>query len=175
MAWSNVIGQDRVKRILINAILSERIPNAYLFYGPEGVGKDAMAIEFAKALNCERKKGEACDECKTCKGISEFSHPNIKLIFKLPLGRNETKDDPPLEKLDEDEIKIIQEQVKLKSQNPYHKISIPRANSIKINSIREIKVEISHSSFIPGWRVKDNCFGSGCYDRTSRKCISKNA
>jgi DNA polymerase-3 subunit delta' len=75
------------------------------------------------------------------------------LIFKLPLGRNETKDDPPLEKLDEDEIKIIQEQVKLKSQNPYHKISIPRANSIKINSIREIKVEISHSSFIPGWRV----------------------
>jgi DNA polymerase-3 subunit delta' len=116
MAWSNVIGQDRVKRILINAILSERIPNAYLFYGPEGVGKDAMAIEFAKALNCERKKGEACDECKTCKSISEFSHPNIKLIFKLPLGRNETKDDPPLEKLDEDEIKIIQEQVKLKSQ-----------------------------------------------------------
>jgi DNA polymerase-3 subunit delta' len=153
MAWSNVIGQDRVKRILINAILSERIPNAYLFYGPEGVGKDGMAIEFAKALNCERKKGEACDECKTCKSISEFSHPNIKLIFKLPLGRNETKDDPPLEKLDEDEIKIIQEQVKLKSQNPYHKISIPRANSIKINSIREIKVEISHSSFIPGWRV----------------------
>lgn len=153
MAWSNVIGQDRVKQILINAILNEKVAHAYLFYGPEGVGKDAMAIEFAKALNCERKKGEACDECKTCKGISEFSHPNVKLVFKLPLGKNETKDDSPLEKLDESEIKIIQEQVKLKSQNPYHKITIPRANSIKINSIREIKMEISHSTFIPGWRV----------------------
>lgn len=153
MAWSNVIGQDKVKQILINAILNEKVSQAYLFYGPEGVGKDAMAIEFAKALNCERKKGEACDECKTCKGISEFSHPNVKLIFKLPLGKNETKDDPPLEKLDESEIKIIQEQVKLKAQNPYHKITIPRANNIKINSIREIKMEVSHSTFIPGWRV----------------------
>lgn len=153
MAWSNVIGQDRVKQILINAILNEKVAHAYLFYGPEGVGKDAMAIEFAKALNCERQKGEACDECKTCKGISEFSHPNVKLVFKLPLGKNETKDDSPLEKLDESEIKIIQEQVKLKSQNPYHKITIPRANSIKINSIREVKMEISHSTFIPGWRV----------------------
>ena len=51
MAWSNVIGQDRVKQILINAILNEKVAHAYLFYGPEGVGKDAMAIEFAKALN----------------------------------------------------------------------------------------------------------------------------
>ncbi|CUU03116.1 DNA polymerase-3 subunit delta' [Candidatus Kryptobacter tengchongensis] len=77
----------------------------------------------------------------------------MKLIFKLPLGKNETKEDSPLEKLDEAEIKIIQEQVRLKSQNPYHKINIPRANSIKINSIREIKMEVSHSTFIPGWRV----------------------
>lgn len=153
MAWSNVIGQEKVKQILINAILKEKIPNAYLFYGPEGVGKDAMAIEFAKALNCERNKAEACDECKTCKAISEFSHPNVKLIFKLPVGKNETKDDSPLDKLDESEIKIIQEQVKLKSQNPYHKITIPRANNIKINSIREIKMEVSRSMLIPGWRV----------------------
>jgi len=153
MAWSNVIGQDRVKQILINSILNGKVAHAYLFYGPEGVGKDAMAIEFAKALNCERKKGEACDECRTCKSISEFSHPNVKLVFKLPLGRNETKDDSPLDKLDESEIKIIQEQLKLKAQNPYHKITIPRANNIKINSIREIKMEISHSTFIPGWRV----------------------
>lgn len=153
MAWSNVIGQDRVKQILINAILNERVSHAYLFYGPEGVGKDATAIEFAKALNCERKKAEACDECKTCKRISDFSHPNIKLIFKLPLGKNETKDDSPLEKLDESEIKIIQEQVKLKSKNPYHRITIPKSNNIKINSIREIKMEISYSTFVPGWRV----------------------
>ncbi len=153
MAWSNVIGQDKVKQILINAILKEKIPNAYLFYGPEGVGKDAMAIEFAKALNCERNKTEACDKCKTCKAISEFSHPNVKLIFKLPVGKNETKEDLPLDKLDESEIKIIQEQVKLKAQNPYHKITIPRANNIKINSIREIKMEVSRSMFIPGWRV----------------------
>lgn len=153
MAWSNVIGQDKVKQILINAILNERIANAYLFYGPDGVGKDAMAIEFAKALNCEQREAEACDVCKTCKAISEFSHPNVKLIFKLPVGKNETKDDSPLDKLDESEIKIIQEQVRLKAQNPYHKIAIPRANNIKINSIREIKMEVSHSMIVPGWRV----------------------
>ncbi len=153
MAWSNVIGQDRVKQILKRAILKGKVAHAYLFYGPEGVGKDAMAIEFAKALNCERGEGEACDECKSCKNIAEFSHPNFKSIFKLPLGKNETKDDSPLDKLDESEIKIIQEQVKLKSQNPYHKITIPRANSIKINSIREIKIEISRGIILPGWRV----------------------
>jgi DNA polymerase-3 subunit delta' len=153
MAWSNVIGQDRIKQILRNSILNNRVAHAYLFYGPDGVGKDAMAIEFAKALNCENQKGEGCDECKTCREIAEFTHPNIKFVFKLPLGRNESKDDSPIEKLDQSEIKIIQEQLRLKSQNPYHKITIPRANNIKINSIRELKLEVSHSTFIPGWRV----------------------
>ena len=52
MAWNDVIGQDRVKQILQNAFVHDRIASSYLFVGNEGIGKDALAIEFAKLLNC---------------------------------------------------------------------------------------------------------------------------
>ena len=51
--WTNVIGQSRVKQIIRNALELEKLPGAYLFSGPEGTGKDAMAmgvpfsVEFA--------------------------------------------------------------------------------------------------------------------------------
>jgi DNA polymerase-3 subunit delta' len=77
----------------------------------------------------------------------------VKLVFALPVGKGEKSDDPPLAKLSENEIKIIQEQLKLKGTNPYHRISIPRANIIKINSIREVRRESSLSTFDARRRV----------------------
>ncbi|MFZ1082251.1 MAG: DNA polymerase III subunit [Candidatus Kryptoniota bacterium] len=153
MSWDDVIGQHRVKSLLKEILSSGRIPNALLFEGPEGVGKDAMGIELAKALNCERSKTEPCNQCVSCKQANSLQHPNIHLLFALPRGESETKEDGPLDKLDEKTIKKIREEIFLKAQDSYHRIAIPKAQVIKISSIREVIREQSLSLYQHGCRV----------------------
>jgi DNA polymerase-3 subunit delta' len=75
--------------------------------------------------------------------MKSLQHADVKLIVSLPVGKGERSDDPPLAKLTEAEVKVIQEQLRLKGENPYHRITIPRANIIKINSVRELRRESS--------------------------------
>ncbi len=153
MSWNRVIGQERVKTLLGQILSSGRIPGAFLFEGPEGVGKDAMAIELAKTLNCEKEGTEPCEACPSCRQANALQHTNIRLVFPLPRGDSETKDDGPLDKLDEKTMKKVREEISLKAQDPYHRISIPKAQVIKISSIREVIHEDSLSLYQHGRRV----------------------
>lgn len=56
MAFKDVSGNSRVKKILIKALQKNKVPNSLLFCGPEGTGKREMALVLAKALNCQKKK-----------------------------------------------------------------------------------------------------------------------
>lgn len=144
--WPRVIGQRRVKGTLLAARRSGRLPHAYLFYGGEGVGKDAAALELARVLRCERGEDEACGVCPSCLRVSTMQHPDVRLIIALPRGAQEKDDDGPLAKLTEAEVRVVQEQLALKGADPYHRIQIPKANVIKVNSVREIRRESSMST-----------------------------
>ena len=89
MSWNNIIGQTRVKSILKGVISNKRLPNAFLFYGNEGIGKDAVAIQVAKILNCSKvnilgdiklskTEIDSCDECENCLKFNRLQHPNFK-------------------------------------------------------------------------------------------------
>ncbi|MCB0713334.1 MAG: DNA polymerase III subunit [Ignavibacteriae bacterium] len=156
MSWSSVIGQERVKRLLKGALLSGRIPNAWLFTGPEGVGKDAVAIEIAKFLRCENRgeEAEACGECHGCRTASELQNSNVQFVFALPSAKGEDRrTDSPMLKLSDNEIALIREEVEKKGNDPYYNISIPRAQQIKISSVRQIKRDAALSSTEPGMRI----------------------
>ena len=59
-------------KTLKNAIITHQTSHAYLFTGPRGTGKTSAAKIFAKAINCRfSKEGEPCNECETCKAITE--------------------------------------------------------------------------------------------------------
>ena len=162
MSWENIIGQSRLKSLLQRTIESKQLAQSYLFFGSDGVGKDAVAIEFAKAINCEKQIGVACDECSICKKISQLQHPNLKLVFALPTTKEsddedsserKVKDDSVLSKLSNSVVEEIQSQLEEKANNPYFHIAIEKANAIRIASIREIKRELSLSLFAEGKRV----------------------
>ncbi len=153
MSWNNVIGQRRVKEILKGALRRGRLAHAYLFSGPEGVGMDAAAIELAKTVNCERGKEEACDACESCIRVNLLQQPNVRLVFPMPVGKGEKSGDDPLAKLSEDDVALVREELRLKSENPYHEITLPRANGIKINSIRHLRRESALSTVGTGRRV----------------------
>ncbi len=134
--WDGVYGQESVKLILDKIIHSNKIPHAFLFQGNSGTGKDLLAIRFAQALNQNESVNSK---------IQNLSEPYIKYIFPLPRGKNETESSGPVEKLSEDEIKLLQEELEKKINNPYYKIVLPKANFIKISSIRDIKKFLSIS------------------------------
>ncbi|MFH1514948.1 MAG: DNA polymerase III subunit gamma/tau [bacterium] len=69
--FSEVIGQEHVKRTLQNAIKRDQLSHAYLFSGPRGTGKTTVARILARAANClDLKHGEPCGKCDNCEGIS---------------------------------------------------------------------------------------------------------
>ena len=158
MAWNAIIGQEKVKNLLQKAIIDNRIANSYCFWGLDGIGKDALAIEFAKSANCINpiiygNTIQACDSCSSCKEITNLQSQSLEIIFSLPAGKTpDGHSDDPIAKLSDEQIDLIQEQIALKAENPYHKISIPNANQIKISSIRGLKKKLTLTSGSRGRR-----------------------
>lgn len=139
--FKNINGQQRVKKILSNYNLVSKIPHALLFTGPDGVGKENFAIRFAQSVNSTLLNAEKKE--RVLNQISNLSEPFVKYIIPLPRGKNETDSDTPTAKLSNDEMDLLHEELSKKIKNGYHKIKLPKANNIKINSIREIKKFLS--------------------------------
>ncbi len=60
---------------------SDRVSHAWLFSGPDGVGKRNVALAFAQRLNCkhrsEQPNQDACGTCRTCRQLSDGRHPDL--------------------------------------------------------------------------------------------------
>lgn len=70
--FQETIGQEHIKTVLENALLSGKVSHAYLFSGPRGTGKTSLARIIAKSLNCkDRKDANPCGKCNICVGINE--------------------------------------------------------------------------------------------------------
>ena len=89
MSWSAIVGQTLAVRLLRQAVEAGRVAHAYLFVGPDGVGKRTVALELAKALNCQAPlpDGGACDTCPSCRKFASVppTHPDVQLV--APDGR----------------------------------------------------------------------------------------
>lgn len=81
MSWSNILGHDRWIDAFRAVQTRGRLAHAYLFVGPEGVGKRLFAFELAKALLCEDPPADspltACGQCPACLLVDAGTHPDL--------------------------------------------------------------------------------------------------
>ena len=90
MSWDRIRGHDDARTRLLAAEARGRLGHAYLFVGPDGVGKRLFAVEFAKALLCERPPARltACDHCPACAQVSAGTHPDFATV-RMPEDKQE--------------------------------------------------------------------------------------
>lgn len=84
---SEIAGQKRAIGLLRSALAQGRVHHAWLFTGPEGVGKETAALGFAQALLCESpSEGEACGACAGCRKAEKGHHPDLLRVMPEALA-----------------------------------------------------------------------------------------
>jgi DNA polymerase-3 subunit delta' len=96
MHWLDVKGQPRAMRMLQMARAGSRMPHGWIFYGPAGVGKEMLAVRFARLILCEQPvtidppaeahaEGfwqDGCGRCRSCRIIESGTHPDLHLVYR---------------------------------------------------------------------------------------------
>ena len=77
--FENIIGNDKIKKILINSIKTNKVSHSYMFVGIEGIGKKLIAKEFAKMILC-LNEDKYCNKCKSCIEFDSNNNPDFFLI-----------------------------------------------------------------------------------------------
>ncbi len=77
----DIIGHQRQVQYLQNSIENGKINHAYLFYGPEHLGKKKIAESFLFSLFCvSETKARPCGRCENCSQIKKNIHPDINWL-----------------------------------------------------------------------------------------------
>ena len=74
-------GQHQARNLINRSLAADRLAHAYLFRGPEGVGKQLFARGLSAAVNCDQRDGlSGCGVCSSCKKHASGMHPDFLLV-----------------------------------------------------------------------------------------------
>ncbi len=133
MSWNRVIGQERVVHSLKQALVSGRVAHAYIFHGPEGVGKRAAAFALAAALQCEDgHDGSACGACSACNKVSKGIHPDVHVM--MPVTNDDSK------KAQKD----VADRLRLLAEDPYATVDLQKRPSLD-GSVKYTNKQINYT------------------------------
>ncbi|GHT28450.1 DNA polymerase III subunit delta [Bacteroidia bacterium] len=93
MYFRDIIGQESIKRRLIESAQKNVVPHAQLFSGQGGVGTFALALAYAQYLNCHnRSDTDACGHCPSCLKYNELAHPDLHFVFPIVSKKEKKKE-----------------------------------------------------------------------------------
>ncbi len=139
--FSRVVGQKVICSYLKKAIGHQRLAHAYLFTGSPGVGKDAVALDFATALLCDKfetsPEEAPCRTCPQCLLAARLQHPDLHITVPRPGKTSQSRmDNEQQDGITESVDKKFLEALKKKSVDHYYPVLLPRAKDILIEHIR---------------------------------------
>ncbi|NTV92876.1 MAG: DNA polymerase III subunit delta' [Chlorobiaceae bacterium] len=149
MSWNTIIGHKQQVKVLQKALETGRLAHAYLFTGPEACGKESVAFELARILNCRHPDpiDGSCETCKECAALNAFMHPNVEYIFPvesalLDPGDTAKKENKRFTEAKERYDLLLEE----KKQNPFFSPAMERSMGI----LTEQVIALQHkASFMP--------------------------
>jgi DNA polymerase-3 subunit delta' len=159
---SELLDQKDAASFLHSVVAGGRYGNAYLLYGPAGVGKGTAALAFARALLCERTPGaapvtgdlfaaaqpatpgppldDACDQCSACRKTGDLQHADLKFLF--PVWGEEKEVD-----------ETIEETHQSLREDPLFVFRYEKFASIRIGATRELLRELAFQPYEATRRV----------------------
>jgi DNA polymerase-3 subunit delta' len=85
--FRDIAGHRPILKLLASAIERDSLPQSLLFNGPEGIGKAAVAIAVAQAVNCPNRVGQgssqgldSCGTCPSCTRIARGVHGDVIIV-----------------------------------------------------------------------------------------------
>src|ERR1044071_9620629 len=107
MRFSDIIGQEEIKKQLVELVQHNRLSHALLFLGKEGSGSLQLAIALAQFLTCEKANprtvysspglfgeevtssklqtasNDSCGQCSSCIKANQLVHPDIHFSYPV--------------------------------------------------------------------------------------------
>ena len=74
-----ILGHQKQQQFLKRSAQLDKVSHAYLFHGPNHLGKKAIALEFIKLLNCQNPN-KPCGICRSCRDIQKNTSPDLTII-----------------------------------------------------------------------------------------------
>lgn len=84
MALLPLIGHESVRRRIADAVTAGRLPQVLLVTGPQGVGRQRLALWVAQLAFCEGPSGEPCGRCRSCTLVLGLAHPDLHWFVPIP-------------------------------------------------------------------------------------------
>ena len=90
----DLVGHEWAVDMLKKHVINGTTCHAYLFAGPPGLGRRALALRFAQALNCQTpmEPGVPCRECRDCKQIEAMRQADLSVIEPTIRDPNNSKE-----------------------------------------------------------------------------------
>lgn len=90
ISW-NIVGHSHILKYLENCIVKNTYHHAYIFLGPENIGKTTLAKIFSKIILCEKKYEDIpCEKCDSCLSFNKKLHPDFHEIHRLQDEKTKT-------------------------------------------------------------------------------------
>ncbi|HUT22066.1 MAG TPA: DNA polymerase III subunit delta' [Candidatus Bipolaricaulota bacterium] len=133
-----ILGQEKIKKFLQKSVKNESFTHAYLFYGPNNVGKTLTAKLFAKTLLCENYKkfreGASdsklkvpCNQCSHCRQFEKNIHPDVNFLER---ELNSEGDDSKTQ-ISIKQVQGLQDKISKRAfLNSYKIVLVPQADSL---------------------------------------------
>ena len=128
MALSDVQSQEHAVSALNAALGKKQVHHAWLFHGPDGVGKELAATGFAQALVCHKQPFVGCGTCADCTRVARRNHPDVTWVMpeaeQVERGLSGRSDftNTPSRDIRIEQVRQLQERIAFRALEAPHKV-----------------------------------------------------